>query len=114
MSNLEKMAIAVLREMFYDRKIQIITTNKLMAIAQSLNFIRYVTNSEGKTTDVLVPMEVWQQIIHAINTDESSGLAWIDEQEPNTQVLADLQESLELGAKAETFPISQLWEEVKH
>ncbi|UXE63303.1 MAG: hypothetical protein KA717_12075 [Woronichinia naegeliana WA131] len=64
MSNLRKKAIAVLREMFYDRKIQIITTNKLMAIAQSLNFIRYVTNSEGKTTDVLVPMEIWQQIIH--------------------------------------------------
>jgi hypothetical protein len=110
MSNLEKMAISVLREMFYDHKIQIITTNKLMAIAQSLNSIRYVTNVEGKTTDVLVPMEIWQQIIHTINTDESSGLAWIDEQEPKTKILADLQESLELGAKGETFPIFQLWE----
>ena len=38
-----------------------------------------------------------------------SEAAWIDEQEPKTQILADLQESLELGAKGEIFPISQLW-----
>ncbi len=54
------------------------------------NLIRYVTNTEGKTTDVLVPIELWQQIINSLNPDNSSGLAAIDEQEPKTQILADL------------------------
>ncbi|MFM7191650.1 MAG: hypothetical protein ACKN9E_14665 [Microcystaceae cyanobacterium] len=86
----------------------------MMAIAQSLNSIRYITDADGKATDVIIPMAIWQEIIHAINTDDYSGLAWTDEQEPNTQILADLQESLTLAAKGDTFPISQLWEEVKH
>ena len=54
------------------------------------NLIRYVTNTEGKTTDVLVPIELWQQIINSLNPNNSSGLAAIDEQEPKTQILADL------------------------
>ena len=65
-----------------------------MTIAQIENLIRYVTNSEGKTTDVLVPLELWQQLIHSLNTDNISGLAWIDEQEPKEQILVDLQESI--------------------
>ena len=52
-----------------------------MLIAQIENHIRYVTNSEGKATDVLVPFELWQQLIHSLNTDNISGLAWIDKQE---------------------------------
>ena len=35
-----------------------------MAIAQSLNSIRYLTNAEGKITDVLIQMEIWQEIIY--------------------------------------------------
>ena len=54
------------------------------------NLIRYVTNTEGKTTDVLVPIELWQQIINSLNPDNPGGLAAIDEQEPKTQILADL------------------------
>ena len=45
-----------------------------MPIAKIENLIRYVTNSEGKTTDVLVPLELWQQLIHSLNTDSISGL----------------------------------------
>jgi len=82
-----------------------------MPIAQIANLIRYVTNSEGKTTDVLVPLEIWQQLIHSLNTDNISGLAWIDEQEPKEQILADLQESVRLAAAGQTFPVSQLWED---
>ena len=33
-----------------------------MTIAQIENFIRYVTKAEGKTNDVLVPLELWQQL----------------------------------------------------
>jgi hypothetical protein len=80
-----------------------------MPIAQIENLIRYVTNSEGKATDVLVPLELWQQLIHSLNTDNVSGLAWIDEQEPKEQILADLQESVRLAAAGQTFPLSQLW-----
>lgn len=77
-----------------------------MPIAQIENLIRYVTNAEGKATDVLVPLELWQQLIHSLNS--ISGLAWIDEQEPKDQILADLQESVRLAAAGQTFPISQL------
>ena len=82
-----------------------------MPIAQIENLIRYITNSEGKTTDVLVPLELWQQLIHSLNNDNVSGLAWIDEQEPKEQILADLQESVRLAATGQTFPASQFWED---
>ena len=83
-----------------------------MPIAQIENLIRYVTNSEGKATDVIVSLELWQQLIHSLNTDNNiSGLAWIDEQEPKEQILADLQESVRLAAAGQTFPVSQLWED---
>ena len=65
-----------------------------MPIAQIENLIRYVTNAEGKATDVIVPLELWQQLIHSLNTDSTGGLALIDEQEPKEQILADLQESV--------------------
>ena len=82
-----------------------------MPIAQIENLIRYVTNSEGKATDVIVPLELWQQLIHSLNTDNISGLAWIDEQEPKEQILADLQKSVRLAAAGQTFPVSRLWKD---
>ena len=44
-----------------------------MAIATSNadNRIRYVTNTEGKTIDVIVPVELWQKIINSINIDSN-------------------------------------------
>jgi hypothetical protein len=84
---------------------------KTMTITQIENLIRYVTNAEGKATDVLVPLEIWQQIIYSLSTDNISGLALIDEQEPKEQILADLQESVRLAAAGQTFPVSQLWED---
>jgi len=85
---------------------------RAMTIAQIENLIRYVINVEGKTTDVLVPLEIWQQLINALTTDNISGLVLIDEQEPKEQILADLQESVRLAAAGQTFPMSQLWEDV--
>jgi hypothetical protein len=85
-----------------------------MTIAQIENLIRYVTNAEGKATDVLVPLELWQQLIHSLNTDNISGLAWVDQQEPKEQILADFQESLRLAVEGQTFPVSQLWEDAQH
>ena len=76
------------------------------------NKVRYVTNATGEATDVLVPIELWQQLIHALQ-DPESGLAWIDEHEPNAQILADLQVSLQHAAVGLTFPISQLWDDIE-
>ncbi|MEH2233161.1 MAG: hypothetical protein V7K71_26600 [Nostoc sp.] len=83
-----------------------------MIIAQIESQIRYVTNVDGETTDVLVPIELWQQLISlsSINSDNASGLAWIDEQEPKAQILADLQESVRQAALGQTFPVSELWD----
>jgi hypothetical protein len=82
-----------------------------MAITPTDNRIRYVTNTEGKTIDVIVPIELWQQIINFINIDNLSGLSSIDELEPKEQILAELQESIQHAIAGQTFPISQLWEE---
>lgn len=80
-----------------------------MIITQIESQIRYVTNLDGETTDVLVPVE-WQQLISSINSDNVSGLAIIDEQEPKAQILADLQESVRQAAVGQTFPFSELWD----
>ncbi|MDZ8082520.1 MAG: hypothetical protein RMX35_26080 [Nostoc sp. DcaGUA01] len=82
----------------------------MMIMPQIENQIRYVTNTDGETTDVLVPIELWQQIISSINSDNVSGLAWIDEKEPKAQILADLQESVRQAAAGQTFPVSELWD----
>jgi inorganic pyrophosphatase len=87
--------------------------NKPMIIPQIQSQIRYVTNVDGETTDVLVPLELWQQLISSINSDNVSGLAWIDEHEPKAQILADLQESMGQAAVGQTFPVSELWDDIK-
>jgi len=74
--------------------------------------VRYVTNTAGETTDVLVPLELWQQLINALQ-DPASGLAWIDEHEPNTQILADLQESLKQANAGKTLPVAQIWNDIE-
>ncbi|MEH2169408.1 MAG: hypothetical protein V7K41_22670 [Nostoc sp.] len=79
-----------------------------MIIAQIESQIRYVTNVNGETTDILIPVELWQQLVSSINSDNTSGLAWIDEQETKAQILADLQESVRQAAAGETFPVSEL------
>ena len=75
-----------------------------MTIAQIENLIRYVTNAESKATDVLVPLELWQQLIHSLNTDNIIGLDLIDEQEPKEQILADLQESIKTSRSRTNIP----------
>ena len=47
------------------------------------NRIRYVTNTEGKTIDVIVPVELWQQILNSINPDSI-----ISKQEDNLESFA--------------------------
>ncbi len=80
-----------------------------MANSTLVNQIRYVTNSDGE--HVLVPLALWQQVISALQ-DPASGLAWIDEHEPKGQLLADLQASFKEAAAGQTFPVSQLWDDL--
>jgi hypothetical protein len=56
----------------------IVTLNALID-----NRIHYVTNTEGKTIDVIVPIELWQQIINSINPDIT-----ISQQEDNLESFA--------------------------
>jgi hypothetical protein len=81
-------------------------------ITQVEHLIRYITNAEGKTTDVIIPLEIWQQLIDLLAIDHVSGLARIDEQEHNQNILVDLQESIKLAELGQTFPISQLWQDI--
>jgi len=83
-----------------------------MTISEIENRIRYVINAAGETTDVIVPVELWQKLIDSLNPN-ASGLDWIDEQEPKAQILADLQESLQQAAAGQTFPVSQLWDNIE-
>lgn len=74
--------------------------------------VRYVTNAAGEPTDVLVPLALWQQVISTLK-DPASGLAWVDEHESNAQLLADLKISLQEAAARQTFPASQLWDDLE-
>lgn len=61
-----------------------------MMSANIETLVRYVTDTDGKI--------------------DESGLAWIDEHEPNEQILTDLKDSLHQALLGETLPVSQLWE----
>jgi hypothetical protein len=73
--------------------------------------IRYITNANGKTTDVIIPIEIWEKLITSLDTE--SGLAWIDEQESKEQILADLQESIQDTKAGKTFSIDELWDGIE-
>ena len=70
--------------------------------------IRYLTNEAGEKTDVLVPVDVWEKILELIQAE--SGLDPIDEQEPTSQILADLQTSIQQAKQGQTSPVSELWD----
>lgn len=80
-----------------------------MTIGNIQASVKYVTNAAGEKTDVLVPVEIWEKLMEALQS-QPSGLDPIDENEPNAQILADLQESIRQGKAGETFPLSELWD----
>lgn len=83
-----------------------------MASSPLENQIRYITNTAGEPTDVLIPLALWQKVLSFVR-DPDSGLAWIDEHEPNAQILADLQTSLQQSAAGQTFPVATLWNDLE-
>ena len=74
------------------------------------NKVRYVTNSKGERTEVIIPVELWNQLLSTISFP--TGLDPIDEEEPNNQILADLKTALQEVKEGKTFPISKLWEDI--
>jgi hypothetical protein len=42
---------------------------------------------------------------------ETSGIDPIDENEPKSRILADLQEAIRAVKAGETYPVSQLWDD---
>ena len=62
----------------YDKRMIIMAIATPNALTD--NRIRYVTNIEGKTIDVIVPVELWQQIINSINIDSN-----LSQQEDNLE-----------------------------
>ncbi|NJO42812.1 MAG: hypothetical protein HC769_11020 [Cyanobacteria bacterium CRU_2_1] len=71
--------------------------------------VQYVTNAQGETTGVLVPLNVWENLLKSLQ-DFADEIGQIDEAEPKEQILADLQDSLRQVKAGQTFPISELWD----
>jgi hypothetical protein len=82
-----------------------------MTQLELLEQIRFITNSEGQQTDVVVPISVWQQVLASLALLDS-GLHPEDENEPKDSILADLVESVRAARRGETYPIAELWEKV--
>ena len=76
------------------------------------NQVRYVMDATGEATEVLVPIALWQKLLQTLQ-DPDSGLIWIDEHEPNAQILSDLQISFQQAVAGQTLPVSQLWNDIE-
>ncbi|WP_254565195.1 hypothetical protein [Oscillatoria sp. HE19RPO] len=87
-----------------------------MNISEVQALVKYISNAQGEKTEVIIPIEVWNSLLQKITSIERystlSGLSPVDENEPKTQILADLQESIRAARAGETYPISQLWEDL--
>lgn len=73
--------------------------------------VKYVSNASGETTEVIVPLALWQVLMERLKP-VLIGLDPIDEYEPKEQILADLQESLRAAVAGNHLSISELWEGV--
>ena len=69
--------------------------------------IRYLTNEEGKTTDVLIPLAVWENILQTLNLETA------EESDSKAELIADLKQSLLDAQTGKTFPLEELWEDDK-
>lgn len=55
--------------------------------------------------------KIWETFINRLQARES-GLDTIDENEPKGDILADLQESIRQARAGQTYPISELWDDI--
>ncbi len=68
--------------------------------------VRYLTNQEGKTTDVLIPLDTWETILQVLTAETHP----IDSK---AELIADFRQSLIDVKQGKTFPLEELWEEIE-
>ncbi|MFP4134121.1 MAG: hypothetical protein ACLFTJ_08205 [Halothece sp.] len=80
--------------------------NENMNLEHIKQQVRYLTNQQGKTTDVLIPVETWETILQTLNAQNEP----IDSK---NELIADLKKSLIDAKQGKTFPVEQLWEGIE-
>jgi hypothetical protein len=88
-----------------------------MNISQIEN-IKYITNDRGDKIEAVIPIDLWYELLGKISPSEltkrdESGLDPIDENEPKSQILADLQASIRAVKAGDVYPVSQLWNDLE-
>jgi hypothetical protein len=90
-----------------------------MNISQIEN-IKYITNDRGDKIEAVIPIELWYELLAKISPAElaerdrdESGLDPIDELEPKSRILADLQASIRAVKAGDVYPVSQLWQDLE-
>ncbi|MGB3495358.1 MAG: hypothetical protein WBA57_21695 [Elainellaceae cyanobacterium] len=84
------------------------TSSKTMNIPQIKSQVKYITNSQGETTEVIIPVHLWENLLGLLN-QPTHDLHPVDEEEPKERILADLKQALRDGAVGQTYPVSDLW-----
>ncbi len=74
-----------------------------MNIETLKNNVRYLTNPQGEQTDVLIPLSLWRNILQALTTETDN----------KAELIADLKESLIDVQNGKTYPIAELWQNLK-
>jgi hypothetical protein len=89
---------------------------KSMNVSQIESIVKYITNAQGEKTEAIIPIDLWHNLLKTLPSmgDESteSGLDPVDEHEPKSQILADLQASIRAVKAGEVYPVSQLWDDL--
>ena len=89
---------------------------KNMNISQIESIVKYITNAQGEKTEAIIPIELWHNLLKNLpsmgNELTDSGLDSVDENEPKSQILADLQASIRAVKAGEVYPVSQLWDDL--
>jgi hypothetical protein len=79
--------------------------------------IKYITNDRGDKIEAVVPIDLWYELLEKIPLNEltkqtESGLDPLDEHEPKSQILADLQASIRSAKAGDVYPVAQLWNDL--
>jgi hypothetical protein len=91
-----------------------------MNTSQIENIIKYVTNDRGDKIEAIVPIDLWYKLLAEIPSSSTlndtnlvdSGLDAIDENEPKSQILADLQASIRAVKTGDVCPVSEIWHDL--
>ncbi|MBL1209904.1 hypothetical protein [Geminocystis sp. GBBB08] len=71
------------------------------------NKVRYLTNEEGKKTDVLIPLGMWENIIQLLSQEITP------DNDIKAELITEFKQSLLDAQKGKTFPLEQLWEGIE-